>query len=111
MLGLVPMDNLIVFTLLVGLICLRINQLAACCTAVAISLLGGWFNPIIGRIGTGLLDQPLVSDSIVTLYRFPILPWICLENPLVMGGGVVGLVTLIPSYVICRWSLPGQCSD
>ncbi len=104
MLGLVPMDNLIVFTLLVGLICLRINQLAACCTAVAISLLGGWLNPIIGRIGTGLLDQLLVSDSIVTLYRFPILPWICLENPLVMGGVVVGLVTLLPSYVICRWS-------
>ena len=104
MLGLMPMDNLIVFALLAGLICLRINQLAACGTAVAISLLGGWFNPIIGRIGTGLLDQPLVIESIVTLYRFPILPWICLENPLVMGGLVVGVVTLIPSFIICRWS-------
>ncbi len=104
MLGLVPMDNLIVLTLLVGLICLRINKLAACGTAVAISLLGGWFNPFIGRIGTGLLNQPLVIDSIVTLYRFPIVPWICLDNTLVMGGVVVGLVTLIPSFAICRWS-------
>ena len=104
-LGLIPKDNLVAFSLVVFLACLRVNQLAACVTAVSISLISGWMSTMTIYVGTLLLDQPAVTSGISYLYRFPVLPWTCLENTLVLGGIAVGLASLLPSYVICWRSL------
>ena len=104
MLGLIPKDNLVALMLLLVLVFLRVNQLVACCTAVAFGFSSSWLDPFTSHIGASLLDQPFVIDGIVYLYRFPILPWICLENTLVVGGIVVGLISLLPSYAICSWT-------
>jgi uncharacterized protein (TIGR03546 family) len=96
-LGLIPKDNLIVIA------SLRINQLVACTTAIALSFASGWFNPISALIGSTLLEQPMISGAIGSLYRFPILPWACLENTLVLGGIGMGVLTFFPSYAICFW--------
>ena len=104
-LGLIPKDNLVAFSLVVFLACLRVNQLAACVTAVSISLISGWMSTMTIYAGTLLLDQPVVTSGIGYLYRFPVLPWTCLENTLVLGGIAVGLASLLPSYVICWRSL------
>lgn len=104
MLGLVPKDNLVAISLVALLACLRVNQLAGCGMAIVMSVLGGWFSPITSYVGSYLLEQPLVSSGIVFLYRYPLLPWACLENSLVLGGIGFGLVTLVPTYAICRRS-------
>lgn len=105
MLGLIPKDNLVALSLVVFLACLRVNQLAACMTALSLSLISGWISTITIYAGSILLDQPAVLNGISYLYRFPVLPWSCLENTLVLGGIAVGLATLLPSYAICWWSL------
>ncbi len=104
MIGLIPKDNLIAISLVLLLAFLRVNQLVACVTVLAISLLGGWFLPITVVVGTSILDQPMIANGIATLYRIPVLPWTCLDNAQVVGGMAVGTVMLVPSYAVCVWA-------
>ncbi len=105
MIGLIPKDNLVAISLLVMIGFLRVNQLVACSTAIAIHLFSGMLSTITISIGNSLLEQQFITDSIVFLYQFPILPWTCLENAQVVGGLGVGLTVLLPAYAICVWSL------
>ncbi len=102
-LGLVPKDNLVVIALVAMIACLRINQLVACTTAIALSFANVWFNPITAAVGSTLLEQPMIARSIGSLYQYPVLPWACLENTLVLGGIGLGILTFLPSYAICFW--------
>lgn len=104
MIGLIPKDNLIAISLVLLLAILRINQLVACVTVLAISLLGGWFLPITAVVGTSILDQSMTANGIAALYRIPILPWTCLDNAQVVGSIALGTVMLIPSYALCLWA-------
>lgn len=102
-LGLVPKDNLVAVALVVMICCLRVNQLAACTVAIALSFAGVWFNPITSTIGSTLIEQPMIAKGIGYLYQYPILPWACFENTLVMGGVGLGVLVFLPSYAICLW--------
>jgi len=95
---------LIALLLVVLLACLRVNQLVACTTGLALSLLGGWFAPITEFVGTSILNQSLITGGLAMLYRIPVLPWTCLDNPLVVGGIGAGTAMLVPSYVFCLWA-------
>lgn len=103
MIGLIPKDNLIAVSLLAIIAFLRVNQLAACCVAVAVYCLSSTLSATTFFVGSYVLGQPLVADGIAFLYQFPVLPWTCMENPSVLGGLGVGIVALIPIYVFCRW--------
>lgn len=102
-LGLVPKDNLIAIALVAMICCLRVNQLVACTVAISLSFASFWFNPITSAVGSTLLEQPMVGKGIGYLYQYPILPWACLENALVMGGVGLGVLVFLPSYAICLW--------
>lgn len=104
MIGLVPKDNLIAVSLLAIIAFLRVNQLAACCVAVGVYCLSSMLSATTFFVGSCLLGQPLVADGIALLYQFPVLPWTCMENPSVLGGLGVGILTLVPVYAICRWT-------
>ena len=103
MLGLIPKDNLVAIALVAMIAFLRVNQLIACTTAIALSFANVWFNPITSAIGSALLEQPMIAKAIGYLYQYPVLPWACLENTLVLGGIGSGALTLLPSYAICFW--------
>ena len=102
-LGLIPKDNLVVIGLVATVACLRVNQLVACSTAIALSFANAWFNPITSALGFSLLEQPMITSAIGTLYQYPVLPWCCLENTLVIGGIGLGALTFLPVYAICFW--------
>ena len=102
-LGLIPKDNLVVIALVSMIAFFRINQLVACTTAIALSFASIWFNPITAAVGSTLLEQPMIARAIGSLYQYPVLPWACLENTLVLGGIGLGTLTLIPSYAVSFW--------
>jgi len=102
-LGLIPKDNLVAIAIVSMIACLRVNQLVACTTAIALSFANGWFSPITSAIGSTLLEQPMIAKAIVYLYTYPVLPWACLENTLVLGGIGSGVLTFLPSYAVCFW--------
>ncbi|MCY2985763.1 MAG: TIGR03546 family protein [Planctomycetota bacterium] len=104
-LGLIPKDNLVVIALVAMIAFLRINQLVACATAIALSFASIWFSPITAAVGSTLLEQPMIARAIGFLYQFPILPWARLENTLVLGGIGLGILTFLPAFAICFWLL------
>ncbi len=104
MIGLIPKDNLVAVSLLAMVAFLRVNQLIACCTAMAVHGLCGLFVSTTNFVGTFLLGQSWIAGGIVFLYQFPMLPWTCLENALVLGGLGIGMISLLPSYALCLWS-------
>ena len=102
-LGLIPKDNLVAVSLVVMICFLRVNQLLACTVAIALSFAGVWFNPITSAVGLTLLQRPMIAQGVGYLYQYPIFPWACFENSLVIGGIGVGVLMFLPSYATCYW--------
>jgi uncharacterized protein (TIGR03546 family) len=104
-LGIVPKDNLVALALIGMIASLRINQLGAGIAAICLSFMGALFEPITHWLGMSVLAMPQIAASIVALYQYPIMPWLCLENTLVTGGMAAGCLMLLPTYVACRWTV------
>jgi uncharacterized protein (TIGR03546 family) len=104
-LGLIPKDNLTAIALIATIAFIRVNQLSACLVAIGFTLLGGLLDPISNTLGLRLLNQPLFASGIARLYEVPLLPWTCLDNSIVVGGMLLGLACLLPTYAMSRWML------
>ena len=100
-LGLLPKDNLITIFMICSLAFLRVNQLTGVAVAVGLSLLSSWFAPLSINLGSFLLNQPSVSSGVRQLYEIPVMPWTNLENPSVLGGMLIGLFSMPPTFVLC----------
>jgi uncharacterized protein (TIGR03546 family) len=100
MLGLIPKDNLLALFLLAMVALLPINQLFACAVACLVSLVGPWTTPFTDWIGYQVLRWELVGSVLASLYTLPMVPWFRLENTIVMGSMIVGLVLWIPAYYL-----------
>lgn len=99
--GLVPKDSLIALFLLVLIALIPLNHLVACGTGIVSTLLSPLVYPWTHVVGLGLLQSPL-SKVVVWLYQFPLIPWLRLENSLVIGGTVVGALCWLPTYWVAR---------
>lgn len=104
-LGLIPKDNLVFLSFVVALALLRVNQLVGCIVACSLGLLSGWLESIPHVLGSMWLRQSIVSATVQRLYEYPLLPWTCIDNTLVCGGLILGLVSIPPTYLACWWSL------
>lgn len=104
-LGFVPKDNLVAIGAIVLLAICRVNQLAGCCMAIALTLVSGWLEPFVSLVGIKLLNQSFVIAIIARLYEIPMVPWTCLDNSLVTGGLSLGMVVMLPIYAVCRWTM------
>jgi uncharacterized protein (TIGR03546 family) len=100
-LGLLPKDNLITIFMICSLAFLRVNQLTGVAVAIGLSLLSSWFAPLSINLGSFLLNQPSVANGVRGLYEIPIMPWTNLENPSVLGGMLIGLLSMPPTFVFC----------
>ena len=100
-LGLLPKDNLITIFMICSLAFLRVNQLTGVAVAIGLSLLSSWFAPLSINLGSFLLNQPSVANGVRGLYEIPIMPWTNLENPSVLGGMLIGLFSMPPTFVFC----------
>lgn len=103
--GVIPKDNLVVLIGLCLLLLCRVNQLVGCMFVVLGGLLSPWMEPMTSAMGAMLLTQAPVVRLINRLYEVPILPWLYLENTRVLGGLVMGMFCLLPSYFACRWTI------
>ena len=74
--------------------------------AIAVALLcagmAPLFEPIFGTIGVWALGQSWIRNAVGQLHGVPLMPWLRLNNTIVMGALVVGLVQLIPVFYVVR---------
>jgi uncharacterized protein (TIGR03546 family) len=96
--GLVPKGNLTAAFLAILLLTLHVNLTAGTAAAVLFSWVGTWTGPLAHRIGSAILAHPAVQPVGAYLFDLPFVPWTALNNTVVLGSLVLGLVLFYPLY-------------
>ena len=94
--GLVPKGNLTAVFLIGMLFAMRVNLISALASGVVCSLLAPLGDPLFHAIGTHLLMLPRPQGFYSRVWQTPLVPWTQLNNTVVLGSFVVGLLQLFP---------------
>ena len=100
MLGLVPKANLLFVILALIFFLSHANVVLGIVITIGVSLLTPWIDPTHHRIGGEILMNPQVQQWEVGFYRVPLVPWLMLDNTVVMGAFLVGLVLFFPVFLL-----------
>jgi uncharacterized protein (TIGR03546 family) len=95
-----PKDSLLALCILSLIAILPVNQLIACSITISLTLLESMTWGITDWIGFHTLSLGAVSSLIGTLYQIPIAPWLRLENTVVMGALMLGIMLWAPCFVL-----------
>ena len=97
--GCLPKDSLFpVAIALIGLLSTA-NLLSMILGAVVTSLIAPNFDWLFDRIGFGLLSQPMLQPLLAEMSAWPVVAWTRLENTVVTGSFIVGIVLFWPVYL------------
>ncbi|MCR4412557.1 MAG: TIGR03546 family protein [Thermoguttaceae bacterium] len=99
-LGLVPKGNLSAAVLLGVVLSVRVNLPAALASAGLFTWVASWIDPFTHHLGMRLLTQPWVQPIGAYLYDLPVFPWTALNNTIVFGSLMLGLVLFYPTYFL-----------
>ncbi len=98
LIGLVPKGNLLCLCFVVLAFVVRINLLAVLVTTAVASFAAFVIEPALHEIGYGVLSISSLQPLFASLYDTPWIPWTRFNNTVVMGGLLIGLVQLLPTY-------------
>ncbi|QDV69500.1 hypothetical protein Poly24_32160 [Rosistilla carotiformis] len=98
LLGVVPKGNLTAVMLVFLVLILRVNHAMAAVTAVAVSFAAVLLDPFTHQMGQWVLEQPALQSLYTWSWQQPLIPWTDLNNTVVMGSLLFGLMMLFPTY-------------
>lgn len=96
--GLVPKGNLTAGVLTVLALSLRANLAAVLGSAGLFTLLSVWVDPLAHDLGLRVLSRPAIQPLGAWLYDLPLVPWTALNNTVVFGSVLLGVVLFWPVY-------------
>ncbi len=96
--GLVLKDNLTAFLCLFILCASRVNLGLGFISTFLFSWIGHLVDPVSHFIGYKLLTAESLNSWWTWFFDHPVVPWTSLNNTVVLGSLIVGLVLLIPVY-------------
>lgn len=94
--GLIPKGNLTAWAFGFVLFGLRVNLGAGLLTAIIFTSLNSLFDPLSHGIGLRLLSLQKMQQLLVRLHDAPLVPWLALNNTVVLGSTVLGLALCYP---------------
>ncbi|TWU50939.1 hypothetical protein Poly51_42320 [Rubripirellula tenax] len=100
LLGIIPHGNLLALVLLVVVLSLKLNHAAAGLTAIGVSFLASRLDTISHQVGDYVLTNPKWAATIADAWALPLVPWTNLNNTIVMGSFLIGVVALVPVFMI-----------
>lgn len=100
--GLIPKDNLTVLALIVLLFAVRVNILAGIVGALLFTFAGHAMTPFLDHMGASLLSVIPLQGFYERMAESPFGAWTRLNNTVVAGGLLVGLLQLVPLYWIAQ---------
>jgi uncharacterized protein (TIGR03546 family) len=103
LLGLVPGQNLTWIVIFFLTVFLKTNLGAQMLFALLVGLLSPMADPLLNGLGQWVLVDLGFSDFLVSWHRLPILPWLKLNNTLVMGGLLGGLILFVPVTLLAAF--------
>ncbi|MCA9265995.1 MAG: TIGR03546 family protein [Planctomycetales bacterium] len=104
-LGLVPKGNLTAAAIALVIFTCRVNLFAGLTSALVFTAIGAGCVDWLDRIGYAVLTAGPFQTLFARHYELPWVPWTRFNNSVVMGGLVVGLVQLLPTYYLARFVL------
>lgn len=104
-LGLIPWDSLIAVGLVVAAFVLPIHQLAAVLALLLTSSLHGVVSPIPDAVGGWVLSSSWTLEGLRRIWSVPLVPWLRLNNTMVVGSVCLGTLTAIPHWALLRWCM------
>lgn len=115
MLGLMPKANLIAVALVLALFLARCNLGFGIVAAALVSLAMPRLDAVADSLGSRLLAEASVIDLEATLVQYPLFAWTSLNNTLVLGCFVLGVIAFLPVYLVvfgaCWMIQPRKKSD
>ena len=96
LLGMIPAGNLTSLAVLLLVFCLRLNHPVAALTAVATSFVAPVLDPLSNWIGIQILSHPPSFELASHAWKLPLIAWTNLNNSVVLGSLVGGLVLYWP---------------
>ncbi len=100
--GVLPKTCLLFYALLAVVYCLPIHLPLAIATMLLLSPVAAVSHPQLGQLGVHSLMHSSWSQFWLRLDSYPLIPWLSLHNSLVNGAVLVGLASLLPTYVLAR---------
>ena len=98
LIGLVPKGNLLAAALMLVLCVFRVNLGLGLLAAFVFSWIGVLLDPVADRLGYWLLTMPSLQSLWSQFFDLPVAPWTALNNSVVLGNFVIGLVLAGISY-------------
>lgn len=102
MIGIVPKDSLLPWAIGLFALLLPVN-LGATLVAIAIgSVLSVSMDALAHSVGQIVLNSSTVFSYLVTWFELPLFAWTRLNNTVVMGLTTIGILSMIPAYLIAH---------
>ena len=98
--GLIPKDSLLPYAIALIAILSRGNLLSMGVSALVFSWLSPALDAASHQLGLWTLTVEGLESTWAWLYQLPIVPWTRLENTVVMGSLLLGLISCVPIYLV-----------
>ncbi|EMI43096.1 TIGR03546 family protein [Rhodopirellula sp. SWK7] len=100
LLGLIPHGNLLAVALVLLVLTLRVNHAMVALVGVAVTFVAPTIDPTFDSVGRWLFDRPDVAQQLAVAWQYPLVAWTDLNNTVVAGSFVIGLVSLVPLFLL-----------
>lgn len=100
LLGMIPHGNLLAVGLLLFVLMLGVNHAMVALVGIAVSFLAPSLDPTFDALGRWCFAQPPFADRLALAWQYPLVPWTDLNNTIVMGSFLVGLISVGPLFLI-----------
>lgn len=100
MLGLIPVDSLFFFALAVVVVLSSANLLCLIIATLGVHLVSPSLDPVTHVMGQWVLVRPELQSTWIWLAKQPLASWTNFNNTVVMGSLLLGLVLLLPTYLV-----------
>jgi uncharacterized protein (TIGR03546 family) len=102
LIGILPKGNLLAASATFLLFALRVNLGMGLTAIFLVSLMAPDLDRLTHGIGTRVLQVPAVYALLSRSYDLPLVPWTSLNNTVVVGSLLLGLLLMYPTYHIGR---------
>ncbi len=99
-LGIVPYGNLVALAILLLILSVRVNHGMVAVTAVATSVIAALLDAQTHAVGKYVLTHPHFAPQLSTAWQWLLVPWTDINNTVVMGGLLLGLAAVVPTYLL-----------
>ena len=100
--GLIPKDNILAVMLLLAIFLLRVNLGFGIMAAALFTQVGIALEPLAERIGSVVLHSSLAESLGTLFFDLPLAAWTSLNNTIVLGEFLLGILLFYPIYRISR---------